>query len=52
MEAKIEVNAIKLTQKLIDHELALQSSRFHKALQRKLSEKALHQAFQLDTLGK
>lgn len=48
MKAKLEVNSIKLTQKYIDAEVAHQGMQFNKRVMRKLNEKALNRAFQLD----
>jgi len=49
MEAKLTVNAIKSNQKHIDNELAQQFVQFNKEMMRKLNERALDKAFQLDT---
>lgn len=51
METKIKVNSIKLSQKYIDAELALQANLFNKSMLRKLSERALSRAYQLDKSG-
>lgn len=48
MKAKLEVNAIKLAQKYMDTEVAQQCMQFNKEMLRKLNEKALSRAFQLD----
>jgi len=48
MKAKLEVNAIKLAQKYMDTEVAQQCIHFNKDMLRKLNEKALNRAFQLD----
>jgi len=48
METKLEVNVIKLTQKYIDNEIAQQSIQFNKKILKKLNERALNRAFQLD----
>jgi len=49
MEAQLEVNLIKSTQKHIDTELAQQFVEFNKEMVRKLNERALDKAFQLYT---
>jgi len=48
MKAKLELHSIKLTPKYIENELAQQSIQFNKDMLRKLSERALNRAFQLD----
>jgi hypothetical protein len=48
METKLDVNSIKLTSKYIDNEVAHQSMKFNKDILRKLSERALNRAFELD----
>ncbi|MBA6233619.1 MULTISPECIES: hypothetical protein [unclassified Colwellia] len=48
METKLDVNSIKLTSKYINNAVADQSIQFNKNLLRKLSEKALNRAFELD----
>ncbi|MFT5759437.1 MAG: hypothetical protein ACI9LM_004199 [Alteromonadaceae bacterium] len=48
METKSEVNPINLTQKYIDNEVAQQYIQFNKEVLRKLNERALSRAFQLD----
>jgi len=48
MKAKLEVDSIKLTQKYIDNEMAQQCIQFNKKMLKKLNERALSRAFQLD----
>lgn len=48
MQAKLEVNSIKLAQKYMDTEVTQQCIQFNKEMLRKLNEKALNRAFQLD----
>jgi hypothetical protein len=48
MEAKLDVNSNKLIPKFIDNEIVQQSVQFNKEMLRKLNERALNRAFQLD----
>ena len=48
MEAKLEVNLSKLTQKYMDNEVVQQSIQSNKKMLKKLNEQALNRAFQLD----
>jgi hypothetical protein len=47
-EIEIEIDSIKSTQKYIDNEIAQQSIQSNKEMLKKLSERALNRAFQLD----
>jgi hypothetical protein len=48
MQGNLEVNSIKSNQKYMDTEVTQQCIQFNKEMLRKLNEKALNRAFQLD----